>query len=145
VLVAFLLLKFLFKLFIRLNISIKFTYYTIKVFILCLIMEGILEAFCYFFFFDGTHINYNNYFQKSVNSLTLLFFVICIWYALLLFSLVKTTQKKAQLYLLRNFQTNLKSLVHLTIESGLLNFCLGACHALFLEDYGIQLITLTFV
>ncbi len=72
-------------------------------------------------------------------------FVIFIWYALLLFFLVKTIQKKAQLYLLRNFQTNLKSVIHLTIESGLLNFCLGACHALFLEDYRIQLITLTFV
>ncbi len=125
------------------KISVLFRKYAFKLVFVCLLMEGNLESFSYLFIFDITHLNSKNYWQKGVNILTVALFTIFFLYLISWFFVIKIIQKNKASHFFDNFQTNIKGIVFRTIECGILNFCLGACHILLESHYWIQILALT--
>jgi hypothetical protein len=145
VLLIFISLRCFFYLLFEYKASSLIREYAFKLFIVCLLMEGNHESFSYYFIFDVTHLGSKSHLQKGINCLTVLFFAMFFSYLTCWFFAIKMTQKKEAKHFFSNLRSNLKVWIHVTIECGLLNFCLAACHILIENDYNYQLLALTCV
>ncbi len=137
--ITFFILRTFFKMTSNYKISVLLREYAFKMFIICMLIEGNLESFSYFFTFDCVNLNSFNFWQKALNLLTLILFAAFLTYIIVWYVLVKLVQRQNSNHFFSNYHTNNQALISITLESSVLNFSLGACHVLLQSYYNLQL------
>jgi hypothetical protein len=142
VVLTFLALKILFKVFFNNWISLLIREYSFNLFIFVMLMEGNLESFAYFLMYDLRELNSLDYFQKKISVLTVFFSVLFFWYTFLYYFIIKIVEKDNARYFFDNYHTNNYSMALMSSQINVFSYFLGMCHIMLDKSYSSQLIVL---